>query len=83
MGLLTGLLTLPIAPVRGVTWVAGQVRQQAEEEYYDPAELRRRLEDVDEMRARGELSEDEAEAIEDELVRRLLEGRQRAGGREA
>ncbi len=83
MGLLTGLLTLPIAPVRGVTWVAEQVRQQAEEEYYDPAELRRRLEDVDETRARGEIGEDEAEAIEDELVRRLLEGRERAGRREA
>lgn len=82
MGLLTGLLTLPIAPMRGVTWVADQVRRQAEDEYYDPAELRRRIEDVEQMRAGGVLSEEEAEAIEDELVRRLLEGQARASERE-
>lgn len=82
MGLLTGLLTLPIAPMRGVKWVAEQVHQQAEDEYYDPAELRRRIEDVEQMRAGGVLSEDEAEAIEDELVRRLLEGQARASERE-
>lgn len=82
MGLLTGLLTLPLAPMRGVKWVAEQVRQQAEEEFYDPVEIRRQLEDVDEMRARGELDDDEAEAIEEELVQRLLEGQARASERE-
>jgi len=28
MGLFTALLTLPLAPVRGVTWVADQVAQE-------------------------------------------------------
>ncbi len=82
MGLLTGLLTLPLAPMRGVAWVAEQVRRQAEDEYYDPVEIRRQLEDVDEMRASGELDEDEAEAIEEELVQRLLEAQERAGEKE-
>ena len=30
MGLITGILGLPLAPVRGTIWVAEQVRQQAE-----------------------------------------------------
>jgi len=41
MGLLSGLLGLPLAPVRGVVWVADVIRQQAEKQYYDPAEIRR------------------------------------------
>ena len=36
VGLMTGLLGLPLAPVRGVLWVAEQVREHAEEQYYDP-----------------------------------------------
>lgn len=77
MGLLTGLLTLPLAPVRGTVWVAEQVKQQAEREYYDPNKIRRQLEDVDRMREDGELSEDEAAAMEDELLERLMEGQAR------
>lgn len=74
MGLLTGLLTLPLAPVRGTVAVAEQVRRQAEREFYDPTKIRRQLEEVDRARESGELSEDEAVALEDELVQRLLTG---------
>ena len=77
MGLLTGLLTLPLAPVRGVVAVADQVRQRAEEEFYDPVRIRRELEHVEQLRADGTLSEEEATAWEDELVERLLVARQR------
>jgi len=79
MGLITGLLTLPIAPVRGVAAVAEQIRRQAESEFYDPAVIRRQLEDVDRRREAGELTEEEATAWEDELVARLMEGRHRTG----
>ena len=44
MGLLTGLLTLPIAPLQGTVAVANQVLEQAEEVYYDPARIRAELE---------------------------------------
>ncbi|GAB7007733.1 hypothetical protein JCM18899A_52080 [Nocardioides sp. AN3] len=81
MGLITGLLGLPLAPVRGAVWVAEQVLQQAEEEYYDPGRIRASLEEVDRRRETGELTEEEAVALEDELVERLLEGQQRRGGR--
>ncbi|MDT7626140.1 MAG: hypothetical protein QOF99_7041, partial [Pseudonocardiales bacterium] len=50
MGLLTGLLTLPLAPLRGVLWVSELIRDHAEQQYYDPAEIRRQLELVDEAR---------------------------------
>lgn len=82
MGLFTGLLTLPLAPVRGTVWVAEQVLEEAERQYYDPAVIRRQLEQVDEMRRRGEISEDEAEQMEDELVERLMESRRRRATQE-
>lgn len=82
MGLITGLLGLPVAPLRGTIWVAEQVLQQAEEEFYDPARIKAQLEDVDKARAAGELSEDEATALEDELVERLLVSRNRPAPRE-
>jgi hypothetical protein len=80
MGLLTGLLGLPLAPLRGTVAVAEQVLAAAEEQYYDPATIRRELEAVDRLRAGGELTEDEAVAREDELVDRLVEARRRGRG---
>jgi hypothetical protein len=82
VGLITGLLGLPLAPLRGTIWVADQVLQQAEEEFYDPARIKAQLEDVDRARAAGELSDDEATALEDELVERLLVSRSRPVPRE-
>jgi hypothetical protein len=77
MGLLTGLLTLPLAPIRATVAIAEQVLQQAEEVYYDPALIRRGLEEVEELRQTGEISEDEAAERENELIQRLAEGRWR------
>ena len=82
MGLFTGLLTLPLAPVRGTVWVAEQVLEEAERQFYDPAVIRRQLEQVDEMRRRGDISEEEAEQMEDELVERLMESRRRRAAQE-
>jgi len=77
MGLLAELLGLPLLPLRGVVAVAEQVRQQAEEKYYDPGRIRAQLEEVDRQRAEGTLSDEEAEAREEELVERLIEGQRR------
>jgi gluconate kinase len=76
MGLITGLLGLPLAPLKGVVAAAEQVRRRAEEEFYDPATIRRQIENVERMRAGGVLSEDEATAWEDALVERLLVARE-------
>lgn len=77
MGLITGILGLPLAPLRGTVAVAEQIRRQAEEEFYDPVRIRRQLEEVARQRASGELSDEEADAWEDELVGRLMVGRSR------
>jgi hypothetical protein len=72
MGIVSGLLGLPLAPVRGVVWLAQQIQEQAEEQYYDPARIRAQLEQVDEARRSGELSEEECAEIENELLQRLM-----------
>ncbi|GIL27836.1 gas vesicle protein GvpG [Actinocatenispora comari] len=74
MGLLTGLLTLPLAPVRGVAWVADQIDQAARREYYDPAAIRAELARLADAVDRGEISEAEFDAAEDELLDRLEAG---------
>jgi len=77
VGLITGILTLPFAPVRGTIWVAEQIRQQAEDELYDPARIREQIEAVDRARTAGDLTDEEATRLEDELVERLMVARTR------
>lgn len=77
MGLITGLLRLPLAPARSALPIAERVMKAAEREYYDPAVIRGELQEVDRLRRTGELDEDEAVAREDALVERLLEGQHR------
>jgi len=79
MGLFTGLLTLPIAPLRGTIAVAEQILKQAEDIYYDPAAIRAELERVEQLRADGEIDDDDATAWEDELIERLMIGQERSG----
>ena len=78
MGLLTGLLSLPVAPLRGTIAVAEQVLRQAEEEFYDPARIRAELQEVARQREDGTLTDDEATEWEDALIERLMIGNQRA-----
>lgn len=72
-----GLFGLPV-PVRGTIWVAEQVLREAERQYYDPGVIRAELDRVDDLRRSGEISDDEADAWEDELIERLLEGQARS-----
>jgi hypothetical protein len=75
MGLITGLFTWPVAPVRGVAWIADQVLDEAERQWADPAAVERALADVDARRQSGELSDEEAAELEEELVDRLIHDR--------
>lgn len=72
MGLISSLFTWPVAPVRGVAWVAEQVLEEAERQWSDPAVVHAALRDVDERRASGEITEEEAAELEEELVARLV-----------
>jgi hypothetical protein len=71
MGLFTQILTLPLAPVRATVAVAEQILRQAEDTYYDPVAIRSQLETVQRMRENGEITDEEADAAEEELIERL------------
>ncbi len=76
MGLLTGILTLPLAPVRGVAWVAEKVAEQAELELYDENRIMAELAELERAKDAGELDEEQFNRYVDELLERLEVGRQ-------
>ncbi|MFE5405689.1 gas vesicle protein GvpG [Streptomyces sp. NPDC004596] len=71
MGLISEVLLLPFAPVRGAGWAIKQVYQEAERIYYDPATVRAELARLEEELEAGEISEEEFDRREDELLDRL------------
>jgi hypothetical protein len=79
MGLITGIVTLPLAPGRGAAWIAEQVRQEAERQWRDPAALQEALVDVQARREAGLIDDAEADRLEDELIERLLASEQPYG----
>lgn len=79
MGLITGLLTLPLAPVRGTVWLAERIQEQAEEELYDESAIRAGLLEIDAARQAGTMDEQELADAEDALIERLMAIRGLAG----
>jgi hypothetical protein len=71
MGLFTGLLTLPLAPVRGVVWVAEQVAEEADRQLYDESRIRGELLQLELDAEDGKLDEEERRALEDQLFERM------------
>lgn len=74
MGLLTGLVTLPLAPMRGVVWLAEQIEAEAQRQWSDPTAIRQQLSELDAAYERGEITAEQRDAAQDELVARLLAG---------
>jgi hypothetical protein len=68
MDILTFLLTLPYAPVRGVTAVVKVIQREAQARQSDPARIRRELEELDRAAEEGEISPQQR----DELQRQVL-----------
>lgn len=68
MGVFTGLLLLPLAPVRGVGWISERVLDAAVAEMYDPAVLRTRLAALHRAYDDGEIDADDFEAEEERLL---------------
>lgn len=81
MGLITGILTLPLAPVRGVAWVTEKVAEQAELELYDEGRIMRELSELEAAHERGEISSDRFDAGVELLLERLQAGRELRAGR--
>lgn len=81
MGLFTGLLTLPLAPVRGVAWIAEQVLEEAEREFYDEGNIRRELFELELDYEEGRIDDRQRAEQERELLARLAVGHGQEDGR--
>jgi hypothetical protein len=77
MGLFTGLLTLPLAPVRGVGWVVEQVVEEADRQLYDEDSVRRDLLELELDYEDGKITAEERELYEERLLERLAVGQAR------
>jgi Gas vesicle protein G len=72
MGLITGLITLPLAPVRGVMWIGEVIAQEADRVQAAESSPDRALAELEIARATGEISEEEAAEQEAALLERLV-----------
>lgn len=81
MGLISGLLTLPLAPVRGVAWISEQVALEAERELNDETRARRELARLEMELELGHIDVAEFEALEDALLEQLERARATAAER--
>ena len=79
MGLISGLVLLPLAPVRGVAWIAEVIAEEADRELADANSPERALAELEAARATGEIDPEDADALESELIARLLEERGQGG----
>jgi len=71
MGVIGGILTLPLAPARGLVWVLEQVVNEADAQLNDPRRIRAELAEAAEALERGELDEQTYDELEGELLARL------------
>ena len=71
MGLMSFIVTLPLAPVRGVISLAELIQRQVEEELHNPASARRALEELEDARASGEISAEEEEQAQQAILDRM------------
>jgi hypothetical protein len=82
MGLLTGLLTFPLAPVRGTVWLAERLAEEAARELDDEASIRRQLIELQMSYDLGEIDEEEYAEAEADLLERLARAREATGPNE-
>jgi hypothetical protein len=75
VGLLSGILLLPLAPVRGTIWVAEKLAEQAARDQDEEVVVRRLLVEAELALERGELTVEEYEEAEDALLERLEQAR--------
>ena len=68
MGLFSAIVTLPLAPVRGVIWLGETIQRQVEQELNNPARTRRQLEELAEARERGEISAEEEKHAQQQIL---------------
>lgn len=80
MGLLSTLITLPLAPVRAAIWAVEQVAEEVDREMYDETRIRGQLVQLELDHEERRVDDQERAVIEDELLERLAVARHRSGG---
>lgn len=65
-------LRLPLLPVQAVIRLAQVIADEAEQQLYDPALVRRELEEIYEARERGTASDEDVARAEREITGRLI-----------
>jgi Gas vesicle protein G len=73
MGLLSLVLGLPAAPVRGLVALAEVIQDRVNQEMYDPASVRQELEAAEEARMAGEISPEEEAEVQQGVVERMTQ----------
>ncbi|MGC3863211.1 gas vesicle protein GvpG [Micromonospora chersina] len=71
MDILWALLTLPYAPVRGLTALVKVVAREAESQQYNPVNVRRELEELDRAAAAGDITPEERDRGQQQVLDRL------------
>ncbi|TDP94093.1 gas vesicle protein GvpG [Labedaea rhizosphaerae] len=71
MGLVSGILGLPLAPIRGVLALGELIRQRVEEEQRNPAAVRRELEAAQAAREAGEITPEEEAEVQQRALNRV------------
>ena len=72
MELFTLLFRLPFMPVRSFIRLGEILHEQAERELRNPASVRRQLEEAEEARASGEMSDADLAHVQGQAVGRML-----------
>jgi hypothetical protein len=78
VGLFKEIALLPLAPVRGTTWVAEKIADEADRRLYSEENVMRELMQLEIDADEGRVGPKEREAKEEDLLERLAVARERA-----
>jgi hypothetical protein len=76
VGVIKEVALLPVGPLRFIVWVADKVAERADHEENSPEARLRRLQEIDNARGRGELTDEQAAELEAQVIAQAS----RAGG---
>ena len=78
MGLLFDILAFPLmGPIKGISWIAEKIVEQADKELYSEDAIRGKLLEMELHFDLGEISEEDYNAMEETLLKMLKVARER------
>jgi hypothetical protein len=78
MSLLTLPFKLPVLPLQGVVRLGQLIQEESERQLTDPARLEHQLESIEQARQAGEISDEEADDLQRQVVMAYTQARQAA-----